>query len=303
MTAFLKISKLIAQSQAVDPSDILTDLTDSAKLLHLPFLAACIPGDKFQDNRVNVKPDYVFPFHGRRALKNYISQTQEFIMSISSPQMKQPSDSDESSVMENVDGPDDYANKLIVTGISGSGKSYMTAALVYYLTCCYRNTCRIIYIASCMAFIKNPILYLKCAFKIAFYNDLSTKEKESLENCTNHTDLVAFLWILKQRIKIDILFVVDQFNAFDTEKYMKDAIFEPKDRHDAKLILIAVMSKYKRVLVMSPSDNCANVKSGNDDLLSVYLDLSKPLEHVSRCYALHFVVLCVELYLLYVFLG
>ena len=291
MTAYEKISQQILLIKTVDPDQILKNLIDSTQLLQLPFLAPCIPGALFQDNRVNVRDDYLFPFLGRRALKDYIVQVDHFSMSTSPGQMELPITSD------------DDATKMIVTGISGSGKSFMTAALVYYLTCCKPNTtCRIIYIASVMAFIKHPLLYLKCAFKIAFHKDLNSEDKKRLKNCTDYRDLIAFLRNLKQRLKIGILFVVDQFNAFDTEKYMKEASFESKDRSAAKLMLKAVMIGFKRVLIMSPSDDCATEKSGNDDLLSEYLDLSKPMEYVSSCYALCSVVLY-ELYLMYVFLG
>ena len=264
---------------------IFKQLCNSSLLRWLPFLA-CIGCKQCRDMRLFLNhKNHTFLFHGRKALSVYISKILEYI---SPAPLTDAATSDESMIYGG-ESISIMKSTLVITGISGSGKSHMTAALVYYLTCKRIQSSdkyRVVYIASVIAFSMNSILYLRYALLIAFFSDLSDDEKKVIKKCYTSKDFTRFLHNMKMNKLLNIVFIVDQFDAFDSDKFMKDGTCTNQQKIDAKLMLQSVMSDFKKVFVLSQSDGCTNSKAGNDDLFNQYIDLSEPLDQVSACYAL-----------------
>ncbi|KAL5489514.1 hypothetical protein EMCRGX_G018613 [Ephydatia muelleri] len=125
---------------------------------------------------------------------------------------------------------------------------------------------------------ESDTIFKQYALLIAFFSDLSDDEKKVIKKCYTSKDFTTFLHNMKMNKLLNIVFIVDQFDAFDSDKFMKDGTCTNQQKIDAKLMLQSVMSDFKKVFVLSQSDGCTNPKAGNDDLFNQYIDLSEPLD-------------------------
>lgn len=234
-------------------------LCDPSKKMELPFLA-CYDGN-YRDCRTfkHVKrKENTFSFLGRNELQNYLAVVKKEILEESFP------------------------SRLNVVGISGSGKSYLTSALVYYLTWMIRNTCmgpkpkyRVVYIPTVLCFCANFVLFFRYALKIAFYSDYI--DEDALKKCADEDSFRKFLMTAKS----NIVFIIDQYNVLDCEEYGGN----PEQKTRVKEFIELLSKSYSTVIVVSPTDKVNN--NANRDSPFNSLDISEPLNHVSSCYPLY----------------
>jgi hypothetical protein len=99
--------------------------------------------------------------------------------------------------------------KLLLFGTMGFGKSHIVAALVCFLL---RQGKRVVFLPDCKAMLEDPVEYLQAALLLAMHGDAEAQHRvtcarsadELTQFCKSHGE--------------DLLFIVDQFNAFDADQ-------------------------------------------------------------------------------------
>ena len=146
---------------------------------------------------------------------------------------------------------------LWLYGTQGYGKSHMLAALVCYLAA--RGE-RVVYIPTCRTLLADPVSYVRAAMLFTWAGDGATSE---IINLNDQDDITAFL-----RSQPDVIFVIDQMNAFDGSAGGKDVYDWIMKFTFGKKSVFSCSANYSTYLERSN-------KESQDRVLRVYGGLSR----------------------------
>lgn len=106
---------------------------------------------------------------------------------------------------------DGSKTRLIVYGTRGYGKSHLLAALVCLLAA---GKTHVVYVPDCRSLMKRQVRYMKAAMLFAWADD--TSKQQAILALDSLEAMAGFLE--KQSKTSDIVFVIDQLNALETEE-------------------------------------------------------------------------------------
>jgi hypothetical protein len=114
---------------------------------------------------------------------------------------------------------DDGYRKLYLYGTIGYGKSYMLAALACLLI---KEGKRVVFLPDCRALLEDHGRYLTSALLLCFGD--SPEEQWEVDGCEQDPDALRKLSRQLSRQGVQLYFIIDQYNAFDSEEENKDDI-------------------------------------------------------------------------------
>jgi hypothetical protein len=147
--------------------------------------------------------------------------------------------------------------ELLLFGTMGFGKSHIVAALVCLLL---RKGKRVVFLPDCKAMLSDPVEYVKLALLLALHGDDTAQS--DVANLRSSEDLQQFC---KSR-GTEMLFIVDQFNAFDSDSNDSDDAAQKKAT--AKAIILKASTQ--TVILKTASANNATAREAQ----------SKQMHHV-----------------------
>jgi hypothetical protein len=143
-----------------------------------------------------------------------------------------------------------YRQAIYVYGSMGYGKSHILVALACLLI---RKGERVVYIPDCRAMLNNLPAYLRNAILMAFPDTASSFYRNWACRCATTEELI-FLCDHYRKMKGQLCFIIDQFNAFDPESSGEDDIASQNENRNKLFTVVNALSA-QHFLITSVSAN------------------------------------------------